>query len=207
MSDWRRATHFRSNQNVQHYVLHFWDRRTRRMKMTVIRHRTWRAKNCVINSMADNTIAYDVNFTFFLCKNKSWWEQRTQFLDFWKQMNLQSHITMRKPGRWSWLKYTGCKYFLIQRALFPPMEKILFLAECNRIWKQCVWYSHGQRSGIFKVIEPCAGCICWCLSRKCARLQFFLEQMSFRALFRCPLVSVKHLKRSVLIKYWKILVL
>lgn len=26
---------------------------------------TWRAKNFVINSMADNTIAYDVNFTFF----------------------------------------------------------------------------------------------------------------------------------------------
>lgn len=44
--------------------------------------------------------------------------QRTQFPDFWKQMNIQRHITMRKPGRWSWLKYTDCKYFLIQRALF-----------------------------------------------------------------------------------------
>ena len=38
------------------------------MKMAVVRHRTWRTRNCVINSMADNTIAYDVNFTFFYIK-------------------------------------------------------------------------------------------------------------------------------------------
>ena len=85
------------------------------------------------------------------------------------------------------------------------MEKILFLAESNRCWKWCVWYAHGQRRRIFKVIEPCAECIRWCLSRKCARLQFFLEQMSFRALFRCPLVSVKHWKAQCLWnteKYW-----
>ena len=85
------------------------------------------------------------------------------------------------------------------------MEKILFLAESNTRWKWYYWYAHGQRRRIFKVTETCAECILWCLSRKCARLQFFLEQMSFRTLFRCPLVSVKHWKAQCLWnteEYW-----
>lgn len=71
--------------------------------------------------------------------------------------------------------------------------------------KRYSWYAHDQRRRIFKVTETCAECIRWCLSRKCARLQFFLEQMSFRTLFRCPLVSVKHWKAQCLWnteKYW-----
>lgn len=77
------------------------------MKMVVVRHRTWRAKNCVINSMADNTIAYDVNFTFFNVKTDL--DGATNAIPgFLEKMILQRHITMRMPGNLSWLKYTDC---------------------------------------------------------------------------------------------------
>ena len=118
MSDWRRATHFRSNQNVQHYVLHFWDRRTRRMKMAVIRHwKLTRQKLCYQFHGRQHNCLWCKLYVLLMWKQVLM-AQRTQFPDFWKQMILQRHITIRMPGDWSWLKYTDCKYSLSQRALF-----------------------------------------------------------------------------------------